>query len=156
MSKEIHVLSADGYTRIMMKHSTVPEIATLANEEMAIDDYWNDTSDNIEIISEQNINSTTEDRSISNNDENKGEKLKLHLLRFAMESDKQISRISPNLTYDVFTFPKADFEKDSLIQKSDVSLNENANDENNLKKSSATDKDELESSPTGFQRQLQI
>ncbi|KAG5315918.1 ANK3 protein, partial [Acromyrmex insinuator] len=148
--------TTNGYTRIMMKHSTVPEIATLANEELAIDDYWNDTSDNIKIISEQNINSTTEDHPTSNDDENKGEKLKLLLLRFpAVESDKQTNKISPNLTYDVFTFPKADFKKDKLIEKSDVFLDENANEgtENDLEKSSAMDEDEeLESSPTGLQR----
>ncbi|KAG5346382.1 ANK3 protein, partial [Acromyrmex charruanus] len=148
--------TTNGYTRIMMKHSTVPEIATLANEELAIDDYWNDTSDNIEIISEQNINSTTEDRPTSNDDENKGEKLKLLLLRFpAVESDKQTNKISPNLTYDVFTFPKADFKKDNLIEKSDVFLDENANEstENDLEKNSAMNEDEeLESSPTGLQR----
>ncbi|XP_018305974.1 uncharacterized protein, partial [Mycetomoellerius zeteki] len=143
------------YTRIMMKRSIVPEIAALANEELAIDDYWSDTSDNIEIISEQNINSMTEDCSISNDDENKGEKPKLHLLQFpALEFGKQTSRISPNLTYDVFMFPKANFEKDSLIEKSNISIDENANEkrtENDLEMSYATDKDELESSPTVLQ-----
>ncbi|XP_018394469.1 PREDICTED: putative ankyrin repeat protein RBE_0220 [Cyphomyrmex costatus] len=145
---------ANGYTRIMMKRSTVSEIAALANEELAIDDYWNDTSDNIEIISEQN--NMTENRSISNDDESKGEKLKLHLLQFpAVESD-QTNRISPNLTYDVFTFPKADFEKDNLIEKSDViSHDENMNEkriENYLEKHSAMDENELESSPIILQR----
>ncbi|XP_071556145.1 uncharacterized protein Trprs-m [Temnothorax nylanderi] len=144
--------TTNGYTRTMMKRSTVPEIATLATEELPTDDYWNDTSDNIEVLSEQDIDSTTEDRYTLNDDQSKGEKLKLHLLTVVRESDKQIS---PNLTYDMFMFPKiADFEKDSFIEKSDI-LSQDANEkttENDLEKRSATSKDQPESSLAVLQR----
>ncbi|XP_011865974.1 PREDICTED: uncharacterized protein LOC105560988 isoform X2 [Vollenhovia emeryi] len=151
----LRLLELDGYTRIMMKRSTVPEIATLANEELATDDYWNDTSDNIEAMSEQdNIESTMEDRPTSNDAESKREKLKLHLLSVIGEPDKQIS---PNLTYDTFMFPKAaDFEKNSLIEKSDVPpRDENANErptKGDLKGRSATGEDQPDSSPAVLQR----
>ncbi|XP_011695486.1 PREDICTED: ankyrin repeat and SAM domain-containing protein 3-like isoform X3 [Wasmannia auropunctata] len=144
--------TTNGYTRIMMKCSTVPEIAALVNEDLVVDDYWNDTSDNIEVISEQDVDSTVKDR--SNDDENKGEKLKLHLLPVIMESDKQ-SRISPNLTYDVFTFPKA-AGKDSLTEKSNVpSLDKDANEkttENDLEQHSAAGEDQSKSSPVARQK----
>lgn len=138
----------------MMKRSTVPEIATLANAELAIYDYWNDTSNNIEVISEQDIGSMTEDRSILKDDESRREKLKLHLLSVA-ESDKQ-SGISPNFTYDMFVFPKAaDFEKDSFTEKSNVlSQDKDANEktiENDLELS-VTDENQPESSSAVLQR----
>jgi len=134
-----------------MKHSTVPEIAALANEELATDDYWNDTSDNIEVMSEQDIDSTTEDHSTSN-DENKGEKLRLHLLPVVTESDKQ-SGISPNLTYDVFMFPKSvDFEKNNLTEKSNVffedkGANEKTPENDSEKRFAANENQPEESSP---------
>ncbi|XP_076668064.1 uncharacterized protein LOC143368835 isoform X3 [Andrena cerasifolii] len=37
----------DEYTQIMMKQSTVPEIAMLVKEHLDTEHYWNDTSDNI-------------------------------------------------------------------------------------------------------------
>lgn len=139
----------------MMKRSTIPEIATLTNSELAIDDYWNDTSDNIEVISKQDIGSTAEDRFILKDDESRGNKLKLHLLPVA-ESDKQ-SGISPNLTYDMFVFPKAaDFEKGSFIEKLNVlSQDKDVNEktrENDLEQHSVTVEDQSESSPAVLQR----
>jgi len=136
----------------MMKHSTVPEIAALANEELAMDDYWNDTSDNIEVISEQD--STTEDHSTSN-DENKREKLKLHLLPVVAESEQ--AKISPNLTYDVFMFPKSvDFEKNNLTEKSNVFFEDKgANEktpENDSEKRFAADENQSEESSPVLQR----
>lgn len=133
----------------MMKCSAVPEIAALAKEKLAMDDYWNDTSDNIEVMSEQNIDSTTENRSILNDDESKGEKLKLHLLSIVKESDNQIS---PNLTY-MFMFPKTgDFEKDSFTEKSDVPYQNKNTIKNDLKTCSATSEDQLESFLAVLQR----
>lgn len=138
----------------MMKRSTVPEIATLANAE-PIDDYWNDTSNNIEVISEQDIGSMTEDRSILKDDESRREKLKLHLLPVA-ESDKQ-SGISPNFTYDMFVFPKAaDFEKDNFTEKSNVlSQDKDASEktiENDFEQLSVTGENQPESSSAILQR----
>ncbi|KZC04277.1 PREDICTED: uncharacterized protein LOC107186153 [Dufourea novaeangliae] len=45
------VSNINEYTHIMMKLSTVPEIANLA-EDLDIESYWNDTSDNISVKSE--------------------------------------------------------------------------------------------------------
>lgn len=101
-----------------MKHSTVPEIALEAKKELDMENYWNDTSDNIKVISEQNIDNMTEGRSTLNDNEGEREKLKLHLLPVVEKFEEQIS---PNLTYDIFMFPKAvDLEKDCVIEKSDV------------------------------------
>ena len=41
------VFRSNEYTQIMMKQSTVPEIAKLAKEHLDIENYWDDTSDNI-------------------------------------------------------------------------------------------------------------
>lgn len=127
----------------MMKRSTVPGIA--AKKDLATD-YWNDTSDNIKVIREQNINSTMGNRSLNDNG-SKREKLKLHLLSLVRESDEQIS---PNLTYD--TFPKAaDYEKDSFIKKSNVFFKNINVIKNDLEKHSAMG-DQPESSSAVLQR----
>ncbi|KAM0731393.1 Ankyrin repeat and SAM domain-containing protein 6 [Formica fusca] len=113
-------LSTDNeYTRLMMKYSTIPEIAALVNADSAMDDYWNDTSDNIQVI-EQNIDDTTKDSKPISKNKNKKHKNKLHL-SISTEFDKQ-DLISPNLTYDIFVLsPNAVcFEKNDLIKKSDV------------------------------------
>lgn len=140
-------MSADGYTRIMMKRSTVPEIVTLAKEKLAMDDYWNDTSDNIKVIGEQDIGSTTEDHSTLNDDDRK--KFKLRLL--SVESDKQ-AKISPNLTYDMFVFPKTPDFKDNLIEKSNVLSQDKDINEKTPEKRSAAGEDQLESSAAVLQR----
>lgn len=134
----------------MMRRSIVPEIAALADEELPMDEYWNDTSDNIEMISEQD--NTREERSTSRDNASKGEKLKLHLLPVPEESDKQ-TRISPNLTYDIFMFPKvADFENNRVTEKfQDNDANEKTT-ENELEEHSATSEDQLESSLVVLQR----
>ncbi|KAL0126675.1 hypothetical protein PUN28_005211 [Cardiocondyla obscurior] len=134
------VSTANGYTRTMMKRSTVPEIAVLANEDLtATEDYWNDTSDNIEVIGEPNM----KDNFTFNDDEKTKEKLKLHLLSVVKESDKQIS---PNLTYEMFKFPKADFEEDNITEKSNVSSQDYKAHKmpttNNLEKYSVISEDE--------------
>ena len=41
------VFRSNEYTQIMMKQSMVPEIAKLAKEHLDIENYWDDTSDNI-------------------------------------------------------------------------------------------------------------
>lgn len=112
------ILSADEYTRLMMKRSTIPEIAALVNEDSVTNDYWNDTSDNIEVI-EQNIDGTKDSTLIKNN-ENKIRKSKL-LLPVSAEFDKQ-DLLSPNLTYDIFVLSPNTvcFEKDDLIKKSNI------------------------------------
>lgn len=119
VKKNKFVLSADEYTRIMMKYSTIPEIAALVNADSAMDDYWNDTSDNIQVI-EQNIDDTTKDSKLISKNKNKKHKNKLHL-SISTEFDKQ-DLISPNLTYDIFVLsPNAVcFEKNDLTKKSDV------------------------------------
>ncbi|XP_029155537.1 uncharacterized protein LOC114928480 [Nylanderia fulva] len=109
-------LSTDNeYTRLMMKRSTIPEIAALVSEDSVTNDYWNDTSDNIEVI-EQNIDGTTRDCKLMKNNENEKRKTKLHLPIFT-ESDKQ-DLISPNLTYDIFMLSPNTvcFEKDELTK----------------------------------------
>lgn len=122
-----------------MKRSMIPEIALEAMTELDMEDYWNDTSDNIEVISEQNIDNRTEDRSTLYNNEGEREKLQLNLLSVVKNSEEQIS---PNLTYDIFMFPKVDFEKDSIIEKSDVLFQDKDiktnTIKNNLEKHSAT------------------
>lgn len=126
-----------------MERSTVSEITLEARKELGTDDYWNDMSDNIEVIRKENIDSTTENRFILNDNRDKKEKLdKLHdkLLSVVEKSDEQIS---PNLMYDIFMFPKiVDFEKDSIIEKKSDLLfqDKDANQittKNNLEKRSA-------------------
>ncbi|KAL6255120.1 hypothetical protein P5V15_013450 [Pogonomyrmex californicus] len=151
-------LTANGYTRIMMKRSTVPEIATLVNGEPITDDYWNDTSDNIEVMSEQDIGGDTEDSTLKN-DENKKESLKLRLL--PTESDKQTA-ISPNLTYDIFMFSKTVHSKNAnLIENSDLlfhdeNMNEKKIIENNSEKYSLTDKNQPKLYSTVLQRSQSV
>ncbi|KAF7383762.1 hypothetical protein HZH68_014519 [Vespula germanica] len=52
----LDVSKANEYTHIMMKQSTVPEIAKLARCYGEIEDYWNDESDDIPIKNESNNN----------------------------------------------------------------------------------------------------
>lgn len=97
----------------MMKNSTVPEIASLAKEDLIIKDYWDDTSDNIQVMSEpENIGDvvnengsnrdTTEDRSkqtLQNGERKKKKLAKLHLLSIPAEYERQ-DVLSPALTYN--------------------------------------------------------
>ncbi|KAL6429066.1 hypothetical protein ACFW04_008097 [Cataglyphis niger] len=107
------------YTRLMMKHSTIPEITALVNADSAMDDYWNDTSDNIQ-VREENIDDTTKDSKLISKNKNEKHKNKLHL-SLATEFDKQ-DLISPNLTYNTFVLsPNAVcFEKNDLTKKTDI------------------------------------
>lgn len=121
----------------MMKRSTVPEIAALVNANSAVDDYWNDTSDNIQII-EENIDGTTKDsKLISKNNKNEKRK-KLHL-SLPIESDKQ-DLISPNLTYDVFVLsPNAVcFEKNNFTRKSEIVFQDKDESKKAMKKNYMT------------------
>lgn len=102
----------------MMKRSTIPEIVALVNANSAMDDYWNDTSDNIQI--EKNIDGTTTDsKLISKNKEN--EKRKKLNLSLPVKSAQQ-DLLSPNLTYDVFVLsPNAVcFENNNFTEKLDT------------------------------------
>ncbi|KAF7382844.1 hypothetical protein HZH66_013246 [Vespula vulgaris] len=54
----LDVSKANEYTHIMMKQSTVPEIAKLARCYGEIEDYWNDESNDIPIKNESNNNDT--------------------------------------------------------------------------------------------------
>lgn len=117
--KNKFVLTADEYTHLMMKRSTIPEIAALVNADSAIDEYWNDTSDNIQVV-EQNIDDTTRDSKLIKNNENKKRKTRLHL-SVSAESDKQ-DLLSPNLKYDIFALSPNTvcFEKNDLTKESNV------------------------------------
>lgn len=104
-----------------MKRSTIPEIAALVNADSAMDDYWDDTSDNIEVI-KQDMDDTTRDSTlIAKNNLNIKQKPKLHLSLFA-ETDNKQDLISPNLTYDVFVLSPNTvcFEKNDLTKKSNI------------------------------------
>lgn len=103
----------------MMKHSTIPEITALVNADSAMDDYWNDTSDNIQVI-EENIDDTKKDSKLISKNKNEKHKNKLHL-SLSTEFDKQ-DLISPNLTYNTFVLsPNAVcFEKNDFTKKTDV------------------------------------
>lgn len=107
--------SADEYTHIMMRNSTVPEIATLARKHLIIDDYWNDTSDNIQAISERD---TDETKAVCKDGKEKSAKRRF--LSAATESAEMRNLASPALTYNrdnVFTpspiacFTRSDFTK---------------------------------------------
>lgn len=80
----------------MMRNSTIPEIAALAKTDFASDDYWNDTSDNIQVLSGKDGDATQVRFSTLRNDENRKP---ARLLLSAPESTKQ-DLISPGLTYD--------------------------------------------------------
>lgn len=136
----------DEYTRLMMKRSTIPEIAALVNANPTIDDYWNDTSDNIQI--EENIDGTTRDFKLISK-KNKNEKRKKLNLSLPVESHKQ-DLISPNLTYDVFVLsPSAVCFEKNLTEKSNIFFQDK--DENKK----ATEKDYMMSefeSPVALKR----
>ncbi|XP_014484235.1 PREDICTED: uncharacterized protein LOC106749372 isoform X3 [Dinoponera quadriceps] len=114
----------DEYTHIMMRNSTVPEIARLAREHLITEDYWNDTSDNIRMMSEQYGDETA---AIRKNGKEKSPKS--HVL-FA----ETRSLASPALTYNcsgVFApSPIACFTKIDLEERSNApSEDERANHE---------------------------
>ncbi|XP_014484234.1 PREDICTED: uncharacterized protein LOC106749372 isoform X2 [Dinoponera quadriceps] len=115
---------ANEYTHIMMRNSTVPEIARLAREHLITEDYWNDTSDNIRMMSEQYGDETA---AIRKNGKEKSPKS--HVL-FA----ETRSLASPALTYNcsgVFApSPIACFTKIDLEERSNApSEDERANHE---------------------------
>lgn len=143
------MLSIDEYTRLMMKRSTVPEIAALVNANSAVDDYWNDTSDNIQIIEEENIDGTTKNSKLISKS-NKNEKRKKLHLSLPIESDKQ-DLISPNLTYDVFVLsPNAVcFEKNNFTKKSDIVFQDKDESKKAMKKDCMTNEFE---SPVALKR----
>lgn len=140
-------MNIDEYTRLMMKRSTIPEIAALVNANPSIDDYWNDTSDNIQI--EENIDDTTRYFKLISK-KNKNEKRKKLNLSLPVESHKQ-DLISPNLTYDIFVLSPSVvcFEKNNFTEKSNIFFQ----DKDESKK--ATEKDYMTSefeSPVALKR----
>lgn len=154
--EKIYLLSADEYTHIMMRSSTVPEIAGLAKEEDLItEDYWNDTSDNIQVTSEQDVGermSATIEMSrreapndggdskpiLTNEGKGKRQPAELRLLYVPAEFEKP-DLLSPALTYnrdEIFaSSPIARFAKtEDLAKNSSTPL-----DERNANKDSAGD-----------------
>jgi len=91
----IYILSADEYTHMMMRNSKVPEIAALAKTDFASDKYWNDVSDNVRVLSENDDNIIRARPSILESENRKCKSAKL----LPTKSDKQ-DLMSPSLTYD--------------------------------------------------------
>lgn len=132
--------TANNYTRIMMRRSTVPEIIILAEEYLATDDYWNDTSDNIQVISEQSKDDMTGEssKSILKNDKKRKHKSMLSLLSIPPKSDMQ-DLLSPNLTYDTFALsPNLYFTNMNFAKRSNILFPEK--DANNKAKKSNLEK----------------
>lgn len=120
-------MSADEYTHIMMRNSAVPEIASLAREHLIIEDYWNDTSDNIQVMSERDADET---KAINS----KEKTAKPRLLCATAESAEIRNSASPALTYNrdgVFaSSPIACFTKTDFMRRlSAFSENEDASHE---------------------------
>jgi hypothetical protein len=91
----IYILSADEYTHIMMRNSKVPEIAALAKTDFTSDEYWNDSSDNIQVLSGNDGNIMQAYFPVLKNENRKCKSAKL----LPTKSDKQ-DLMSQNLTYD--------------------------------------------------------
>lgn len=142
----------------MMRRSTVPEIVVLAEEYLATDDYWNDMSDNIQVISEQNNDDMTGEssKSILRNDKKRKHISMLNLLSIPSKSNKQ-DLLSPNLTYDTFALsPNIYFTNMNLGKRSNVFFSKkDASDEaSNLEKCSVASEYRLESPPTVSQKYI--
>ncbi|EZA58292.1 hypothetical protein DMN91_006004 [Ooceraea biroi] len=155
--------TANEYTHIMMRNSTVPEIAALAKTDLASDDYWNDTSDNIQVLSENDGDTTQMCSSILKNDENrKRGPARLHLLPAITESGKQ-DLISPNLTYDykdVFaSLANARFTEIDFVDKQKLFLKDKSTNkkrmESDLEKHDAMSEYQFKS-PVVLQRLQQV
>lgn len=155
---------ADEHAYIMMKHSTIPEIANLAKKQLAIENYWNDTSDNIRIIQEMDnenkinqelpVGSFTCDCSkLTRNEEIKKKKPKFDILSISKNSDKQ-NVMSPIVTYNVNELfpmsPNVCFTKNSPLEEKDI--NEEIISGNDMEKYSMIDEYQLDSSPITLPR----
>lgn len=142
----------------MMRRSTVPEIAILAKEYLAMDDYWNDTSDNIQVINKQSYNDMTGEssKSILKNDRKRKHLSMLNLLSIPPKSDKQ-DLLSPNLTYETFALsPNVYFTNMNHAKKSSIHfLEKDANNkatESDSDKYSVTSEYQLKSPPPVSQK----
>lgn len=131
----------------MMKNSTVPEIASLAKKHLITEDYWNDTSDNIQVMSEQDIDERTvielnregtvdeDSTSIFENEGSNKKPVKLRLLPVPAESGKLDDLLSPALTYNrhkIFaSSPIARFANTDLAARLSSPLKERDTNEKN-------------------------
>lgn len=146
------MLSADEYTHIMMRNSTVPEIANLAKEHLIIDDYWNDTSDNIQVMSQQGDVDETK-AACKNGKEKTAKPTKRRLLSAAAESTEMRNLASPALTYNrdgVFApSPVACFTRSDFTERANTSSeDEDATMQNDFK----TNARQQEPPPVALQR----
>ncbi|XP_067203042.1 uncharacterized protein TrpRS-m isoform X2 [Linepithema humile] len=152
--------TANNYTRIMMRRSTVPEIVILAEEYLATDDYWKDTSDNIQVISGQSNDDVTGEssKSVLKNDRKRKHISILNLLSIPPKSNKQ-DLLSPNLTYDTFALsPNVYFTNINLAKRSNIFFPEkdanNGAAKSDLEKYSVTSEYQLKSPPALSQKSL--
>jgi len=117
-----------------MRNSKVPEIAALAKTDFTSDEYWNDTSDNIQILSENDGNIIQARSSVLKNENRKCKSAKL----LPTKSDKQ-DLMSPSLTYDY----KKMFASLSNARLAEIDLTEKQNmllkDKSTEKKPTETD-----------------
>lgn len=101
-----------------MRNSTVPEIANLARKNLIIDDYWNDTSDNIQVLGERDADEIA--AIFINGKEQTPKSVKL---RFLSAETRNLA--SPGLTYNrdgVFApSPIACFTRTDSMEHSDTS-----------------------------------
>lgn len=120
----------------MMRLSTEQEISALVEGHLSMDDYWNDISDNIQVMSDQDIVDKTEDL-IFKKEKNKMRDLNLNLLSMPTEFNKGL--ISPNLTYhtvpspDIVCFTNIDLTKKANIFFQDKNLSKEASESDSQK-----------------------
>ncbi|XP_020288835.1 uncharacterized protein LOC109857169 isoform X2 [Pseudomyrmex gracilis] len=142
------------YTRIMMRLSTEQEISALVEGHLSMDDYWNDISDNIQVMSDQDVVDKTEDP-IFKIEKHKKRDLNLNLLSMPNESNKGL--ISPNLTYhtvpspDIVCFTDIDLTKKANIFFQDKNLSKETS-ESDSQKCLATDEYKLKLLPINVKR----
>lgn len=108
------VSKSNEYTYIMMKQSTVPEIRNITKH-VDIEDYWNDTSDNILIESELDKDKELDFFESNNNNEESYFTKKLHNIENEHDDKKEDNVIfsqSNVLVKPIFTFGSVESDTD--------------------------------------------